>query len=186
MVWFVQPCVGVIGLKWQVKWQTSLSKTLPTKRNGNIHRIVLASFLLFWQVQMSKNLPKKCRSEITFYVEVFVQTQYKSHTYRYCCSTFSLVCTYSYMAILLKYCCCTFFVKTAVTHHFRRRRKVLLKYCCCTFFVKTAVTHHFGRRRKVFPGFCRALTYFAGFPERAPLRYVVGLKPRGCWKLKMG
>ena len=24
VVWFVQPCVGVVDLKWQMKWQISL------------------------------------------------------------------------------------------------------------------------------------------------------------------
>ena len=44
-------------LKWQMKWQISLSKNLPTKRNGNILK-KMARFLLFWQVQNSKTSPK--------------------------------------------------------------------------------------------------------------------------------
>ena len=36
----VQPCVGVLGLKYQIQHQIPLSINLPTKRKGNIQEKV--------------------------------------------------------------------------------------------------------------------------------------------------
>ena len=62
-VWFVQPCVAVIGLKWKIKWQFHFPKTC--QRSGTkIRQKNFGNFLLFWQVyiskicQLARNLPK--------------------------------------------------------------------------------------------------------------------------------
>ena len=55
-------------LKWQMKWQISLSKNLPTKRNGNIQNKVWQVFCYFEKspnfhklAKLARNLSKKCR-----------------------------------------------------------------------------------------------------------------------------
>ena len=57
MVWFVQPCVGVIGLKMANEMAKIIFQKLANEAERKYEIKTLASFLLLWQVQIFKTLP---------------------------------------------------------------------------------------------------------------------------------